>query len=143
MTTTTAATGAVLAPIEPRFSHDEQAALAGLLAGYTALTRDAYTLDLRQYTRLPNEIAPTSPAGFGQLRQLTLEVPLPLSQEALDIKIHPVRAGRVSWIGAQSDSHSSKPYTVCRTPSRPETEMTLGARCRYAEAASRTKRAGR
>jgi hypothetical protein len=45
-----AATGAALAPIEPPFSHDEQAALAGFLAGYTGLTRDVYTLDLRQYT---------------------------------------------------------------------------------------------
>jgi integrase/recombinase XerD len=32
------------------FSDDEQAALAGFLAGYTGLTHDAYSLDLRQYT---------------------------------------------------------------------------------------------
>jgi integrase/recombinase XerD len=31
------------------FSPDEQLALAGFLAGYSGLTRDAYTLDLRQY----------------------------------------------------------------------------------------------
>jgi integrase/recombinase XerD len=31
------------------FSTDEQLALAGFLAGYSSLTRDAYTLDLRQY----------------------------------------------------------------------------------------------
>lgn len=33
---------------------------------------------------------------FGQLRQLILEVLLPLSQEALDIKIHAARVGRAS-----------------------------------------------
>jgi site-specific recombinase XerD len=31
------------------FSTNEQLALAGFLAGYSGLTRDAYTLDLRQY----------------------------------------------------------------------------------------------
>jgi hypothetical protein len=31
------------------FSASEQLALAGFLAGYSGLTRDAYTLDLRQY----------------------------------------------------------------------------------------------
>jgi hypothetical protein len=50
-TTTSAVAGAELAPVdEPLFSPDEQAALAGFLAGYSGLTRDAYTLDLRQYT---------------------------------------------------------------------------------------------
>jgi integrase/recombinase XerD len=51
MTTTTAVTGAVLAPVdEPLFGQDEQAALTGFLAGYSGLTRDAYTLDLRMYS---------------------------------------------------------------------------------------------
>jgi site-specific recombinase XerD len=36
--------------IEPLFSDAERAALAGFLAGYSGQTRDAYTLDLRQYT---------------------------------------------------------------------------------------------
>ncbi len=31
------------------FSTNEQLALAGFLAGYSGLARDAYTLDLRQY----------------------------------------------------------------------------------------------
>jgi integrase/recombinase XerD len=31
------------------FSANEQLALAGFLAGYSGLTREAYTLDLRQY----------------------------------------------------------------------------------------------
>ena len=36
--------------VEPLFSDAERAALAGFLAGYSGQTRDAYTLDLRQYT---------------------------------------------------------------------------------------------
>jgi integrase/recombinase XerD len=36
--------------VEPLFSDAERSALAGFLAGYSGQTRDAYTLDLRQYT---------------------------------------------------------------------------------------------
>src|SRR5215469_3910505 len=46
MTTTTAA----LATIQPAFSDAERLALAGFLAGYRGLTREAYALDLRQFT---------------------------------------------------------------------------------------------
>ena len=42
-------TSTSLATRDELFSHDEQLALAGFLAGYSGLTRDAYTLDLRQY----------------------------------------------------------------------------------------------
>jgi hypothetical protein len=35
---------------ETLFTDAERTALAGFLAGYSGLTRDAYTLDLRQYT---------------------------------------------------------------------------------------------
>ena len=41
---------AALAVIEPAFSEAEKLALAGFLAGYSGLTREAYTLDLRQFT---------------------------------------------------------------------------------------------
>jgi integrase/recombinase XerD len=46
MTTTTAA----LVPIQPAFTNAERLALAGFLAGYRGLTREAYALDLRQFT---------------------------------------------------------------------------------------------
>jgi len=42
-------TSTVLATRGELFSANEQLALAGFLAGYSGLTRDAYTLDLRQY----------------------------------------------------------------------------------------------
>jgi len=47
MTTTTPS--AALIPIVPVFTNTERLALAGFLAGYSGLTREAYELDLRQY----------------------------------------------------------------------------------------------
>jgi hypothetical protein len=46
---TTAAPSAVLATIQPAFTDAERIALAGFLAGYRGLTREAYALDLRQF----------------------------------------------------------------------------------------------
>jgi integrase/recombinase XerD len=48
---TTAALSAVLATIQSVFADAERIALAGFLAGYGGLTREAYALDLRQFTR--------------------------------------------------------------------------------------------
>ena len=47
---TAATTTAVLVPIQPAFTDAERLALAGFLAGYRGLTREAYALDLRQFT---------------------------------------------------------------------------------------------
>ena len=47
MTTTT--TSAALIPAAPVFTNTERLALAGFLAGYSGLTREAYALGLRQY----------------------------------------------------------------------------------------------
>jgi hypothetical protein len=47
MTTTTPP--AALVPVAPVFTNTERLALAGFLAGYSGLTRQAYELDLRQY----------------------------------------------------------------------------------------------
>jgi integrase/recombinase XerD len=49
MTATTSSPSTVIAVAEPAFTNAERLALAGFLAGYTGLTRDAYALDLRQY----------------------------------------------------------------------------------------------
>ena len=48
MTTTIPTTA--LATIQPVFTGAERLALAGFLAGYRGLTREAYALDLRQFT---------------------------------------------------------------------------------------------
>lgn len=52
------------------FSADEQLALAGFLAGYSGLTRDAYTLDLRQYVAWCTEYWYTTDDRVAQLRRL-------------------------------------------------------------------------
>ncbi len=48
MTTTTPS--AALVTSQPLFTESERLALAGFLAGYHGLTREACTLDLRQFT---------------------------------------------------------------------------------------------
>ena len=45
----TATSTTALVPVQPAFSNAERLALAGFLAGYRGLTREAYTLDLRQF----------------------------------------------------------------------------------------------
>ena len=47
---TTAAPSTALVTIQPAFAGAERLALAGFLAGYCGLTREAYALDLRQFT---------------------------------------------------------------------------------------------
>jgi integrase len=49
MATTSTSTSTAVAIAEPVFTSQERLALAGFLAGYTGLTREAYALDLRQY----------------------------------------------------------------------------------------------
>ena len=49
---TTAAPSTALATIQLAFTDPERLALAGFLAGYRGLTREAYSLDLRQFTTL-------------------------------------------------------------------------------------------
>jgi hypothetical protein len=58
MATTTPSTA--LVPVAPMFTNTERLALAGFLAGYSGLTRQAYELDLRQF------------AGWCQQHQLQL-----------------------------------------------------------------------
>ena len=45
----TTSTSTAVATVEPVFTEPERLALAGFLAGYTGLTREAYELDLRQF----------------------------------------------------------------------------------------------
>jgi integrase/recombinase XerD len=47
---TTAVPSAAQATIQPVFTDAERVALAGFLAGYRGLTREAYALDLRRFT---------------------------------------------------------------------------------------------
>ena len=45
----TAQVSTTLVPLQPVFSESERLALAGYLAGYRGLTREAYALDQRQF----------------------------------------------------------------------------------------------
>ena len=69
---TTAVPSAVLATIQPVFSDAERVALAGSLAGYRGLTREAYALDLRQFASWCRNrpVAPvrSPPCGHRELR---------------------------------------------------------------------------
>jgi hypothetical protein len=56
----TTSTSTSIVPVQLVFTAAERLALAGFLAGYTGLTREAYALDLRQY------------ASWCQLRDLRL-----------------------------------------------------------------------
>jgi integrase len=56
----TTISSAALVPVAPAFTNAERLALAGFLAGYSGLTRQAYELDLRQF------------AGWCQQHQLRL-----------------------------------------------------------------------
>jgi hypothetical protein len=49
-TTSPTSTAIAVAVAEPVFTHNERLALAGFPAGYAGLTREAYALDLRQFT---------------------------------------------------------------------------------------------
>ncbi len=46
---TTTSPSAALVPVAPVFTNTERLALAGFLAGYSGLTRQAYELDSRQF----------------------------------------------------------------------------------------------
>jgi integrase/recombinase XerD len=71
-----------LATIQPAFTDPERLALAGFLAGYRGLTREAFALDLRQFTTwcrthsLPcSPAAPTSKASPGTWKPGAVPVP--------------------------------------------------------------------
>ena len=65
---TTAAPSTVLATIQPDFTDPERLALAGFLAGYRGLTREAFALDLRQFTSWCGRVGtvPESPGVPGR-----------------------------------------------------------------------------
>jgi integrase/recombinase XerD len=65
----TTSTSTAVATIEPLFTEPERLALAGFLAGYTGLTREAYALDLRQFASWCQEFH----IGLFQARRADIE----------------------------------------------------------------------
>jgi hypothetical protein len=62
---------AALVPVAPVFPNTERLALAGFLAGYSSLTRQAYELDLRQFAgwcQKHQRVAPSVRACQGERR---------------------------------------------------------------------------
>ena len=66
MATTTPS--AALVPVAPVFTSTERLALAGFLAGYSGLTRQAYELDLRNTRLVPAAPAAAVPRPPGRHR---------------------------------------------------------------------------
>jgi hypothetical protein len=66
MTTTTSSASTAIAVTEPVFTSHERLALAGFLAGYTGLTREAYALDLRQVAVRQARRQPGHPGSLGE-----------------------------------------------------------------------------
>jgi len=69
-TTTTSSPSTAVAVAEPVFTNGERLALAGFLAGYTGLTREAYALDLRQFTAWCQQSPAAVPGAAGRHRVL-------------------------------------------------------------------------
>ncbi len=79
-----------LVPIQPVFTDAERLALAGYLAGYRGLTREAYTLDLRQFTLVRTRVI-TRKGGK------VVTIPhAPRTARAIDLAIGERAAGRCS-----------------------------------------------
>jgi integrase/recombinase XerD len=66
----TTSTSTAVAAVEPVFTEPERLALAGFLAGYTGLTREAYALDLRQYASWCQQNPPAPVPGPPRRRRV-------------------------------------------------------------------------
>ena len=114
---TTAAPSTALATIQPAFTNPERLAPAGFLAGYRGLTREAYALDLRQFTAwcrtrsLPcsPSAAPTSRASPGSWKQRAGPAPPSPGGCAPDLcVVHAgFRRGRGPHLGRRRRAHGS------------------------------------
>ena len=66
MVTTSKSTSTAVIAVEPVFPEPERRALAGFLAGYTGLTREAYPLDLRGNRRSPGPVTSAASAELAE-----------------------------------------------------------------------------
>jgi hypothetical protein len=119
-------TTAALVPIQPAFTDAERLALAGYLAGYRGLTREAYALDLRQFTtwcrarslalfavrRADIESFARDLENRGRARA-TVTAGCALSPGSTN-----TRSRRSSWITPRPLMSGGRGWTVSPTPSR-------------------------
>jgi len=123
---TTAVPSAALATIQPAFTDAERLALAGYLAGYRRLTREAYTLDLRQFTTWCRARS----LGLFTVRRADIEsfardleaAAGPASRSPAGSALSPgstsTRPKRNSWITHRLRTCAVRGWITTRTPSR-------------------------
>ena len=98
---------AVLVPITPVFTNTERLALAGFLAAYSGLTRQAYELDLRQF------------ASWCQQHQLHL-----FGARRADIEFSPVTWKPAAGPGPPSPAACAPSPGSTATPSKKNSSTT-------------------
>jgi Phage integrase, N-terminal SAM-like domain len=115
-------TTAALVPVQPAFTDSERLALAGYLAGYRSLTREAYALDLRQF----NSWCRTRSLALFAVRRADIEG-FARELEARG-RARATVTRRLSTIARRAGSPSPSPRTRCGTRLSPPRWMP-GSRC--------------
>jgi integrase/recombinase XerD len=122
---TTAAPSTALAAIQPAFTNPERLALAGFLAGYRGLTREAYAPDLRQIRHLVPSPLPDPvrrpPCRHRKLRPgARSQGSRPVDRDPAAVRHRRVRYAVEEELLEQSPAaHSAaRGWTTSRTPSR-------------------------
>ena len=132
---TTTTTGSAVERYQPVMSEPEQTTLLGFLAGYRGYTRDAYTLDLRQFT---SWCATSTPAVRGSPRRHRMLRPRARGprQGAGDGRSSAVHDRRVLPLRRRRRRHrpltgGARPPTPDSTtsPTSPDWTATRSARC--------------
>ena len=94
---TTAAPSTAVATIQPAFTDSERLALAGYLAGYRGLTREAYALDLRPANTGPHR--PRSQCGQDTGSCSSEHPPTPRTITPVCVRYHPcIRRYMRCWL---------------------------------------------
>ena len=111
---TTAAPSTALVMIRPAFTDAERLALAGFLAGYRGLTREAYALDLRQFTTWCRARSLNLFAGRRRHRRLR---PRPGSTRASARHRHPAAVHHRWVLQVRGRRGASRAFPGCPCPS--------------------------
>ena len=133
---TTAAPSTALATIQPVFTDAERLALAGYLAGYRGLTREAYAVDLRQFAtwcraRSLNLFAVRRADIESFARDLEARGPAPAPRSPARCALSPGSANTQSKRNSSS-THPQRTSAVCRWTTSPMSSRwtaTSSARC--------------
>ena len=122
----TATPSTALATIQPAFTDAERLALAGFLAGYRGLTREAYALDLRQFTTwcrtgsLPLfAVRRADIESFARELEVRGRARATVTRRLCTIAGFPsTRSKRSSWITPRRPTSAGRGWTVSPRPPR-------------------------